>query len=60
MVSEWSKVFTEYSSNLRGEREAELIAYVSRESTLLRNLAESTFSKGGLRKSQEGQTVAHA
>lgn len=52
MVSGWSKVFTEYSSNSRGKREAELTACVSRESTLLRNLAESTFSEGGFNESE--------
>lgn len=39
---------SQYPSNSRGQSEAELIAYVSRGSTLLRNLAESTFSEGGL------------
>lgn len=44
---------------MRGKSEAELIVYVNREWTLLRNLAESTFSEGEL-KSQEEQTVARA
>lgn len=55
MVSGWSKMFT-VPLKLEGQSEAELIVYGSRELTLLRNLADSTFSEGGLNESWEEQT----
>lgn len=57
MVSGWSKMFI-VPLRLEGQSEAELMVYGSRELTLLRNLAESTFSEGGLNESGKSRQVA--
>lgn len=57
MVSGWSKMFI-VPLKLKGQSEAELIAYVSRGLTLLRNLAAPTFGEGGLSESGESRRAA--